>query len=303
MKQKLILILFYITNTVLAGGIAYLCVEIAHKYTDTGYLAHSFSETAGKEIKNTEPKSVPKKTQYDTIIKRNLFKVEVEETKLKSPKEGIEASPVDKLKATTLKLVLWGTVTGVSNAYAVIEDKKVRQQSLYEIGDTVQGAKIKQILRHKVILNYKGTDQVLEIEIGNKNIRASKKVSKNKPGDILLGKSMIDESFNDLGLMKQIKMRPHFTEGEPDGLMVFGIKPDSVFRQIGLRNGDIVKEINGTPIVSVKDTFNFYSEIKEAPNAKVTLLRRGQVKELIYQVENGVYTSTPFPDDESKGDK
>lgn len=295
--------LFYIINSILIAAIAYFCVEITYKKLAPEYLApfeSSFLKTASQDIKSGKIKNRQKGNQYDRIMKRNLFKVELEETK-EPQKEEMEAVAVDSLKATTLKLVLWGTVTGASEIYAVIEDKKERQQSLYEIGDMVQGAKLKQILRHKVILNYQGKDQVLEMNTVNQNIQASRNpVKAAKPNEIPLNNPEIPIDIS--GLSKQIKIRPHFTQGEPDGLMIYGIRPNSVFKKIGLRNGDIVKEINGTPIVSAGDTSSFYTQIMEAEgDARVTLSRRGTVKELFYQVENGASAIPPFPGEESKG--
>jgi len=94
--------------------------------------------------------------------------------------------------------------------------------------------------------------------------------------------------------MRQIKFRPHFSEGEPDGLMVYGIRPNSVFRKIGLRNGDIIKDVNGTVIVSKDDVSNLFDEIEDQESIKLTLFRRGKVKELTY---------TPFPEENDKGEE
>jgi general secretion pathway protein C len=69
--------------------------------------------------------------------------------------------------------------------------------------------------------------------------------------------------------------------------MVYGIRPNSIFRQMGLRNGDIIKEINGTPIVSAEDASILFSEVKAADTARVTLQRRGKAKELVYQIKDG----------------
>ncbi|MCK5099617.1 MAG: PDZ domain-containing protein, partial [Desulfobacteraceae bacterium] len=238
---------------------------------------------------------------------RNIFKVETEDKESPFIKQETEDNEFEKLEPTTLKLVLWGTVTGGSNVYAVIEDKKVRQQSLYEEGDSIQGAKIKKILRHEVILTYQGKDQVLEIETDNKNVRASvtptEKINLSAaPGDIAFQKN---PSYDMNDLIKQAKMRPHFTEGEADGLMVYGIRPNSVFRKIGLRNADIIKDINGTQIVSAEDASSIYDKLKEADNAKITLLRRGKIEELYYHVKNGrpLITTLPENNKKTKGDE
>ncbi len=290
--------IFYIINLILIAAIAYFCVEITYKTIVAGYLVpfeSSFSKTASQKNKSGNIKNLQKKNQYDRIMKRNLFKVELEETKELQKKE-VEATAVDNLKVTELKLVLWGTVTGDSEIFAVIEDKKERKQFLYEIGDMVQGARLKQILRRRVILNYQGMDQVLEMKVDDKNSQDSKNFVK-APQSI---ESLIKEqrSINDVSaLSKQIKIRPYFSEGEQDGVMVYGIRPGSFFNKVGLLNGDIVKEINGTPIHSSEDASSFYEQIEAATNeTKIILSRRGSVKEIIYQVENGDSAISPFSD-------
>ncbi len=57
-----------------------------------------------------------------------------------------------------------GTVSGGSGENrAVILTKKDRKQKLYEAGELVEGAQIKRILRGKVVLNFNGKDEVLDM--------------------------------------------------------------------------------------------------------------------------------------------
>ena len=96
---------------------------------------------------------------YAAIIERNLFasRVNIEDTGwLRDPLEGVEAS--------TLDVVLMGTVLGNDDGgRAIIYDKGEKKQELYQVGDYIQQAMIKQILRGKVILNYNGRDEMLDI--------------------------------------------------------------------------------------------------------------------------------------------
>ena len=91
-------------------------------------------QTISQNINPFGTKQTFNKNQYNIITQRNLFKVEVEKKESSGNHQAENIEP-EKLEATSLKLVLWGTVTGGSKVYAVIEDKKLRQQSLYEIGD------------------------------------------------------------------------------------------------------------------------------------------------------------------------
>ena len=72
---------------------------------------------------------------------------------------------VEGLQQTNLKLKLWGTVTGnKEEAYAVIEESGKRQQNLYRVGDSIQNATVKLILREKIVLSVNGKDEILDIE-------------------------------------------------------------------------------------------------------------------------------------------
>lgn len=275
--------LFNIINIFLVAAIVYFGVDIIFKneMPESGLLPEGHSPgTISKNISPQQANPVLSKNQYDIIVARNIFKVETEDKESPFIKQETEDNEFEKLEPTTLKLVLWGTVTGDSEVYAVIEDKQVRQQSLYEEGDSIQGATVKKILRHKVILMYQGKDQILEMETDRKNAVLSK-LPVIKP-------LMYESQDNNMStLRRQVKFRPHFTEGEPDGLMVYGIRSNSIFSQAGLRNGDIVKDVNGIPIISARDASSLFSEIEETDNARITLVRQGKVTELVYQAEDG----------------
>ncbi len=293
---------FTTLHIILVLAAAFFSVDIMYKYLlpDQFDLPSREAEHQDPRTpKKTSPGSRMNKTRYQTIIKRNLFNAQVEEDQTPEEEVAQDVAP-ENLEPTKLKLVLWGTVTGSEVVYAVIEDKKQRKQGLYEIGDVVQQATLKKIMRHGVVLNHNGKDQILEMESKNKRIagKANKAISSSLPVPPELNKAFQEgPASNEVAsLMKQVKMRPHFSGGEPDGLMVYGIRPNSVFRQIGLRNGDIIKDINGTPIVQADDALSLYTEVRESDQAKVTLMRRGKEKEIIYHVENGQYVITSLPE-------
>jgi len=101
---------------------------------------------------------VQQKHGYTIILKRNLFgpppAAKKNEVKVKDPAEDLET--------TTLKIVLKGTIDGEGGSKrAIILDKKSKNQELFQKGDGIQGAFVKEILRGKVILSYNGRDEVL----------------------------------------------------------------------------------------------------------------------------------------------
>ena len=84
-----------------------------------------------------------------------------------------EKIDIPALKKTNLKLKLWGTITGNGvRAYAIIEEGTKLEQKLYKVGETVQNATIKMILREKVILSVEGKDELLLIETKRVDVHA-----------------------------------------------------------------------------------------------------------------------------------
>jgi general secretion pathway protein C len=80
--------------------------------------------------------------------------------------------------------------------------------------------------------------------------------------------------------------------------MVYGIRPDSAFFRAGLRNGDIVKDIDGTTILSVEDASRLFSEMDDADMFRLNLIRRGEIKELVYQAVEPDADAGPIPEDD-----
>ncbi|MEN8210891.1 MAG: type II secretion system protein N [Thermodesulfobacteriota bacterium] len=291
-------ILFTILNLLFITTMAYCLV-------DTGYnhLVPQNFTLPGQKVYNIKAQTLnPGENKQgidenlnNIIVKRNLFKVEIEQKEEPFLNLEKEENESETLEPTKLKLVLWGTVTGQENVYAVIEDKKLRKQALYQIGDLIQGAELKKILRNKVILLFQGENQFLEVQTNSRKDSGIRSFKETIPVEAAPVKRAIEHDATDdvASMMRKIKFRPHFSEGEPDGLMVYGIRPNSVFSKIGLRNGDIIKDVNGTVIVSKDDISNLFDGIEDQESLKLTLFRRGKVKEL-------TYTPNPYEDDKGE---
>ena len=116
---------------------------------------------------------------YHAILQRNLF----------GPPPGTDQPAVKRdadsgedLQPTSLNIVLMGTVNGADGAdRAIIFDKNANKQALYETGDAIQGAIVKEILRGKVILAYNGKDEMLDMSEAAK-VRPAYAVPVAKPG-------------------------------------------------------------------------------------------------------------------------
>ncbi|SMC47089.1 general secretion pathway protein C [Desulfocicer vacuolatum DSM 3385] len=247
----------------------------------------SLGDTA-KEIK----KKKKSRQHYAAIEKRNLFKAALEEKKEVSGPDP-EIPLVDTLEKTRLDLKLLGTIVlEPRGAFAIIKEGRKKEQKRYQKGDTVQNALIKAVLREKVILSYKGRDEVLLMEPAKgSGVPAAplfpSVLSGGKTGEKnTLSRTMVNEALGNINkLMGDVRVRPHFSRGKPDGLLLYGIKKNSLFQNMGLKNGDIIMGVDGKEIESVDDALTFYELLKDASDVNVQIKRRGKTKEIQYHVE------------------
>lgn len=229
---------------------------------------------------------------YQAIIDRDLFKTKATPESEPEPEE-IE---LDKLKETQLNLKLWGTVTGnTDSAYAVIEDKKKNRQGLYHKGDVIQNATVKMILRKKVVLRVNDEDEILMMEDEDDQSGRVNASGRDRPepearsfsgGDrVSIDRNEINSALNNVNqLMQQVRVRPHFKNGKPNGLILTHIRNNSIFNELGLRSGDIVKGVNGEEIESVDDALKFYNNLKSSSDVQLQIERKGEEKNINYQI-------------------
>lgn len=219
---------------------------------------------------------------YKPIIKRNIFG-SGEDVSKEIPTEEIES-----LQPTSLKLALLGTVSGnQQNTFAVIEEINKKKQALYRVGDSVQGAIVKKILRGKVILRVEGRDEILTIEEAAA-LRAGKEYLVSKPigkgTTIIVGRSAVQESMRNIhNLLSQVRIRPYFRDGKADGLSVTNIKAGSFFAKLGLKNGDIVQGIDGKIIKSPEDVLEMYKKFRLGSQVALQIMRNNEQKIINYK--------------------
>jgi general secretion pathway protein C len=229
---------------------------------------------------------------YKGVLDRNLFN-----TRSKTAPQPQKVD-VESLEETKLDLKLWGTVSGPERGdYAVIEDVKARKQNLYRTGDAIQTATLKKIYREKVVLTVNGKDEILQMQKlvsgkgGSRKIGSSaRESSPSSSGSvraqrISLRRSYIEQAMTDMAkLMTQVQIRPHMEDGVPSGLALSSIKPNSIFRRMGLRNGDIITGVDGREISTVNDALGLVENLQNASGVSVQLKRRGREKNIEYSI-------------------
>jgi general secretion pathway protein C len=228
---------------------------------------------------------------FRVVMDRNIFG-----SKEKAA-EGIQPTDIETLEPTSLKVVLLGTVTGSQqNAVAVIEETDKRKQGLYRVGDSVQDAIVKIILRGKVVLRVGEKDEILTMEESSSRRAALEEGAASSRGrrfsrasgrsaSITVRRSDVQNALKNINtLLSQVRIRPHFKDGRADGLALSNIKGDSIFAKLGLRNGDIVQGVNHRPIRSPDDIVSFYNKLTSRSRISLQINRRGRNRTINYRI-------------------
>ena len=303
---RLIHILF---NLLALLVISYIAVDIFYRVI--GIELHQMGGQQIVAFKEAEVRGEKSLTApgYTKIVDRNIFGA-TEKVEL-APVE--EVGPVEALEETSLQLSLLGTVAGdTGSARAIILDQRQKSQDIYRVGDSVQEAEIRQILRGKVILRHGEKDEILTmVEKEDKPKAAAKPGRRRRPAGtaqsrarntpqapqeeisgepevetISISQDVLQNSMNDINeLMTQVRVRPYFRRGKSEGLIVSQIQADSIFAKLGLSNGDIISSVNGEQMSSPEDAFGFYNGLKSGEEVSIEITRRGQKRMLTYDIQ------------------
>jgi general secretion pathway protein C len=93
------------------------------------------------------------------------------------------------------------------------------------------------------------------------------------------------EQLDNFGqMMKEARLTPHFTGGQPDGFMIANLPKTSFLARMGLRSGDIMKGINGQRFGSLEEFFQVYQQLQTEPMLQLEVQRSNRTETLTYEI-------------------
>jgi general secretion pathway protein C len=279
-----------IFNFVALSIIIYLGVDIFYTIVQAKLRQRDAYAVIVQPMTDSSKAKMPTLNHYQLIMSRNIFGSKT------TPSDSVEPEDIEALEPTTLSIALLGTVSGSpTNTYAVIEETDKRKQGLFRVGDNIQGGSIKKILRGKVILSVNDKDEILTMEesakrsrenspVASRSRRSSDRPSRTGRRTVTVRRSDVEASLGDINkLMTEVRVRPHYKDGQPDGLAISRIKPGSFFSKLGLRDGDVVQEVDGTGIQSPDDILGLYQKLKSGSEVGLQIDRKGQQETINYR--------------------
>ena len=102
----------------------------------------------------------------------------------------------------------------------------------------------------------------------------------------VLDRSTVDNNLNNMAsLFTQVRAIPNLgPDGQSNGFKLSEIQPDSIFQQIGLRDGDMLTDVGGQSVGDPSKAFQLLSSLRNQNSINLTVLRGGQPVQLQYNI-------------------
>ena len=274
---RIILILFM---ALCIGTAAYDWVQNSIR-TRTGLMHLSNELERITAEKNLESGKKQRKPDIEQIASKNLFGdlgSKSADQKAKSPKP-----------ASQTQLSLVGTFIGAdkSESSAIIEDQKKKTQEGFSLNDMVFGeAKLVSILADRVEIDRNGQKEVLKLDEGPDSGEGSGTEGGLPVDEFVVEEGELETALQNLPLLlTQARAVPYFKGGQSVGLRLFAIKTGSLYEKVGLKNGDILKSINGNSLSDITQAAKLFEMLKSEKNITVSVERNREDRAFKYQIK------------------
>lgn len=248
--------------------------------------AHGDEQTHDGQAVPTEDQS---RSDYSEIVRRNLF---TGTDGIAHPPVNANRSALDSMaSAEELGLKLMGAIAGGPAASrAIIQNTTDKTIGTYRIGDIVASATVDAIRRDAVVLRHQGRHLILRLHTGagsddrtapaEAQQRATTQTAKSTAGPPRLSTQAryVEEIFHN------VTIEPYKKNNRTQGLRITGLEKVPLAEMFGLRNGDVIRTINGQQLTSKQKAFQVLMKAKTQSKVDIQLLRDGKSKDLSFEI-------------------
>lgn len=265
--------------------IVYLGWDAVHLLAQPDTPPPRVSRATGSTAPGTDaaPRLAPR-SEYQPIVHRNLFGT------TRQAAENPLGIDLEALEKTKLDLKLWGTVFDAhGTTYAVIETRQGQGQTLYRVGEYIENARIRLILRHRIVLSVAGRDEVLELHesLQTAGMSPERRLSPERgpdPSQLIAVNPELLAAFlaQPENLGQQAQLEAADLESGGTGVRLTKLENGSVLQKLGLAQGDVIESAQGVPVSAPEDVAGLLEDLTAAGETTVSVQRRGQTLSIRY---------------------
>lgn len=201
---------------------------------------------------------------------------------------------------TELPLVLTGVIAANDphRGFAIL-GPSASTAKVYQVGDSLPGgARLTAVLREKVLLEHDG--QLRSLALPRRSVGGPAPLEANLPASPASSPAFVARMRRLVArkpgiIADLLRPEPVFAHGKQVGYRVYPGTDPQAFKQLGLKPGDLVTAINGTPLNDPAQDQQILGTLGSSSEASVTVLRDGHQQVLtlnLAQVEQAAQSLT-----------
>jgi len=212
-------------------------------------------------------------------------------------KSGVQpyaSKPVEKkVVKSRLNIKLLGTVVAGDDSAAVISLAGKSEEQVFFVGGLLQqGVSLHEVFEDAIVVDRGGSLEKIMMDKGDglvssPMLQSLQSVAPATPdGRRLVGMPPVPTAGSGefMALLSQARVTPHFVNGKAEGFVVSNIVPGSMYERAGVRNGDVVRKVNGQAISDAQQAMAMYQSLQKGGSIDIELVRAGQVRQLHYDI-------------------
>lgn len=283
--------LFFVIKLVLVLTLGHLIIKAAVTPQDVRETLSPKSAGGRERVVAAEPGKVGRgpAEDYSSVLERDLFgnRVSTLGTAESAPAHGGQSLllPV----GDNLDIALLGTVAGSPTiSRAIIKNLETNVLGQYKTGDTILTASIERIERDRVVLIHKGQRRVLTLRApgllpgGANSGQAVARTAVPKPIQVAkpaaAPATFADKLRHAAIMLPEATVEPYTVKGQVEGLKVSDLGDVDGVEDLGLRDGDVIRAINGHQLNSKQKAFQIAMKARSQAALGVELQRDNKIR-------------------------
>jgi general secretion pathway protein C len=193
------------------------------------------------------------------------------------------------------KLILLGVVIGDHGGVsAIVEELSSKRQLFFRLHDHIHDVgEITEIHRDGMVVRQGDQQEFLELAASQtEKPPAAQVIAKaaivpvpGSPIRTVLDRRDVEQAMGDLPkLLSQARAVPYMVNGSMNGFRLDSIAPASFYEKIGLKQGDVLQQVNGVDIRDPGTMLTLFQQLRNEKTVKLDVLRSNQRTAMTFDI-------------------
>lgn len=197
---------------------------------------------------------------------------------------SMAVSPITPVAKSHLAIQLLGTVVAGSHSAAILASRPGAEQKVFLLGQVIEpGVILRAVEPEAVVVDNHGRMERIAMTKPTLSLASVEPAGATR---IDIPRASLDAQLQNLPkLLTQARAIPHQARGKPDGIMIDDIVPGSLYAKAGLKNGDVIRRINGRRLTRMDQGIRMFQALKNERGIDIEIARGGAVRHLHYSIQ------------------